>query len=192
MTTRLDELLESIDPARTIDMVSADVDRAVNSFKIGQVLIDDWEKYETVLTDFVWHVDKAVLRQGPGAPLDRDILWARCSNMLKKAYGASGYKAAFEMVSTGKDGGLYGVLRTLAEQLAEDYAQKEVAGRIWHFLEPLGSAETLAAADEYVKKYGHLLPTEFTAGNAARLKAHFQGVLEEHARMISRMRRVGR
>ena len=32
MTTRLDRLLESIDPSRTIDQVSADVDRAVNSF----------------------------------------------------------------------------------------------------------------------------------------------------------------
>ena len=34
MATRLEELLESIDPARTIDQVSAAVDDAFNSFQI--------------------------------------------------------------------------------------------------------------------------------------------------------------
>lgn len=192
MPTELDRLLESIDPSHTIDKVSADVDRAINTYTMDRAIIEDWDEYERLLADFFHHVETVVLRLGSGSHDDRELYWARCSNILKKKFGPSGHKVAFEMVGTGKEGGLFRILRTIAEQMIENYAQNEISARISDYLASLTVDEQLAAADEYVSKYGHLLPAQFTDGNAARLKAHFPEILKEHPKIISRMRRIGR
>jgi len=192
MSTKLDRLLESIDPSRTLDPVAADVDRAVNSFSVSQGTIDDWDEYENLITDFFGHVQKTVLRLGSGAPYDKDIYWTQCMHMLNQEFGPSGSKVAFEMVRTGKDGGLYRILKTIANKMAETYAEHGISARVNDYWNSLTNDEKLAAADEYLGKYGHLLPAEFTEANAARLKVHFREALKEHPKMIRRMRRIGR
>jgi len=133
-----------------------------------------------------------VLRLRSDVPDNEGFYRALCSNLLDKAFGPSGSKAAFEMVRTGKEGGLYQVLKTVADLLAEKYAQNEVFARISHYWESLTLDEKLAAPDEYLSKYEHLLPPELTEGSAARLRANFPKVLEEHPKMIRQMRRIGR
>ncbi len=192
MLSKLDMLLDRIDPGRTYDSVSADVDRAVNSFSTKRATIKDLEGYENLLAGFCRHIEETVLRYGAGVPPNKEIYWTRCSNILAKEFGPSGWKNAFEMARTGKDGGLYRILKIIAEKMAEEYAQNEVSARISDFLERLTNDERLAAADEYVRKYGHLLPHEFTEGNAARLKVHFRQVLKEHPKLINTTRRIGR
>jgi len=192
MSTNLDILLEKIDPVRTFDEVSAQVDNAVNSFDMHRATIEDWEEFEAFLADFFRHIETAVLRLGSGAPKNKSFYYGRFSNILSEEFGPSGHKVAFEMVSTGKDGGLYRILKTIAEKMAENYAQNEISARVNDYLNRLTVDEQLAAADEYLSKYGHLLPDEFTAGNAARLRVHFREILEEHPKTIRRIRRIGR
>lgn len=192
MATKLDRLLEKIDPIHTLDEVSADVDSAVNSYAMRRATIEDWGEYEEFLADFLRHIETSVLRLGPGAPFDRRICWARCSNILREEFGSSGHKVGFEMVSTGKNGGLYRILKTIADKMADNYARNEISARINNFLNCLTVDEQLVAADEYLSKFGHLLPDEFTAANAARLRAYFREVLKEHPGIIRRVRRIGR
>ena len=191
MPTKLDTLLESIDPSRTYDQVSARVDEAVNDFAMHRAIIEDWDEYENFLTDFYRHIETVVLRMGSGVPDNREYYWGQCANLLNKAFGQSGSKAAFEMVRTGKEGGLYQVLKTVANQMGERYAENEIGGRISHYWESLTLDEQLAAPDEYLQKYGHLLPSELTEGSAARLRVNFPKVLEEHPKMIRRIRQIG-
>lgn len=192
MPTKLDMLLEAIDPSRTFDQVSARVDQAVNSFAMQRAAIEDWDEYESFLSDFYRHIETTVLRMGFGSPDGREFHWSRCINLLKKKFGPNGYKAAFEIARTGKEGGLYRILTTVADLMAEEYAQNEISGRIYDYWNRLTTDEQMAATDEYINKYGHLLPAELTEGSAARLKANFPKVLEEHPKIIRRMRRVGR
>ena len=192
MSTKLDMLLESIDPSRTLDKVSADVDRAVNSFSRRKSIINQWDEYESFFAEFYRHIQSVVLRMRPGSPDGKDFNWAQCARLINKAFGASGYKAAFEIVRTGKEGGLYRVLKTVADLMAEQYAQNEISARISHYWDSLTLDEKLAAPDEYLRKYGHLLPGELIEASAARIRAHFLNVLEEHPKMIRRMRQIGR
>ena len=191
MPTKLDKLLQSIDPSRVFDNVSADVDRAVNSFSMRRAKIEDWEEYQEFLADFFRHIESVVLRLGSKAPRAKDLYWARCSNILEKEYGPSGFKTAFEMVRTGKNNGLYRILKIIADQMSKNYSQNEISARINDYLAKLTIDETLAAADEYHRKFGHLLPSDFTDANAIRLKSHFQKALKEHPDIIRRMRRIG-
>jgi hypothetical protein len=192
MATKLEMLLESIDPSRTLEKTSAAVDRAMNSLSTGKGRIDTWDEYERSIADFFQHVESVVLRIAPGGPDDRTFYSSRCVALLNKAYGASGYKTAFDMVRTGKDGGLYRVLKTVADLMAENYAQNEIYARISNYWEGLSLDEKLAAPDEYLLKYGYLLPEEWTKGSAPRVRAFFVKVLEQHPAMIRRMRRIGR
>ena len=188
MKTKLDRLLESIDPARTLDQVSARVDEALNSFKVKSGIIEDWEEFRTVLTKFYRHVENVVLRIQPLRSLAPDIDWGRCCKLLIEEYGPSGEKASFEIVRTGAEQGLYGVLKAVARRMVDGYAGNEIAARISNFWETLSTDEKVAVSREYLGKYGHLLPPELTSGSAARIRANFLRVLKEHPRIMKRLR----
>jgi hypothetical protein len=190
--TRLDKLLESIDPAVTLDQVSTPIDEALNSFNMASGMIQRWDEFKGVLTRFSWHVQSEVLRIRLSRSPDPDMDWGRCCELLLKEYGVNGEKAAFEIARTGMEGGLYQVLKALATRMIEEYASREISAKISHFWHGLSPEEQLASAEEYLQKYGHLLPSELTEGSAARIKAEFIKVLEEHPRMINRLRGIAR
>ena len=191
MQTKLDKLLESIDPIRTLEKVSARADEAINSFHIGLGVIKQWEEFELILTRFFCHIENVVLLIHPPRLLNPDFDWGRCYRLLINEYGTSGEKAAFEMVRTGAEGGLYAVLKSVAKQMINQYAGNEISGRISCYWENLTVDQRIAALQEYLRKYGHLLPSELTEGSAARIYVNFIKVLEEHPNLIKRMRNIG-
>lgn len=192
MITKLDRLLESIDPARTLDQVSSRVDEALNSFRVKSGIIEEWEGFRTILAKFFRHVENFILSIDPAWSLDPDFDWGLCFKLLVKEYGANGEKAAFEMVRTGAERGLYGVLKAVARQMIDEYAGNEIAAKISKFWGSLSTDEQLAASQEYLHKYGHLLPPELTSGSAARIRFNFLKVLAEHPRMVKKLRSIGR
>lgn len=191
MASKLEMLLERIDPVRTHEQISASVDRAVNSFSMKRASLE-WEECEDFLASFVSHMVQEVLKSTPEQPRHKEIYFKIGSNILDRKFGPNGWKIAFEMASTGKDGGLYRVLKVIAEGLAEEWAENTVSVHVSAFLDGLDADEKLAAADEYLQKYGHLLPHDLTSGNAWKVKAHFLEVLQEHPKLISRMRQISR
>jgi len=192
METKLDRLLESIDPDLTLDQVSARVDEALNSFGLESGIIEDWQEFRTVLAEFFRHVENHILRIRPSFSGNPDIDWGRCCNLLRGQYGANGEKAAFEMARTGVEGGIYGVLETVAGQMIYEYAGNEIAAKTAHFWQTLSTGEKLAVSQEYLDKYVHILPPELTSGSAARIRADFLKVLQEHPNIVRRLRRIGR
>ena len=121
-----------------------------------------------------------------------DFDWGRCTQILMRAYGSNGEKAAFEMARTGNDGGLYAVLKKMANSMAEQYIENEVSAKVSFYWNGLTVDEMLKAADEYLSKYGHLLPSELTEGSAGRIRANMPKVLQEHPRLLQRLGRIGR
>ena len=84
------------------------------------------------------------------------------------------------------------LLKKIAGLLAEEYAENQINYEIYTYWDTLTVGEKLAASDEYLHKYGHLLPQEMTERNAPRIKSFFTKVLQEHPRIIIRLRRIGR
>ncbi len=191
--TKLDRLLSSIEPERTIDRVARLVDEAINKFLPGPEQIQQFDGFVAYIICFCRFVETTVLGLRNGAPqASRDYDLGRCTHIISEAYGAQEFRTAFEIARTGNEGGLYAVLRKLGEVFAKEYTQNEIAARIWAYWNGLSLAEKLAAPDEYLSKYGHLLPSEITEGYAVRIRTNLPKVLQEHARMMQRLRRVGR
>ena len=192
MSSKLDRLLETLEPARVLDEVSARVDSAMNAFCPPRAQITDWEQFKACLVAFVTQVESKVLRLARPVRADADLAWGRCARMLIPKYGGSADKTAFEMARTGNEGGLYAVLKTLAGQISQQLAENEIRARVLAFWDGLSVDERLAIADEYLRKYGHLLPSEVTEASAARLRVNMPRVLQEHPRLLREFRQIGR
>ena len=192
MSTGLDKLLDTLDPARVLDQVSMRVDEAVNSFPMPDVPVGSWDQFRACLVSFVAHVEAKALRLPAPVRADPDYAWGRCVRMLMAKYGGAGDKAAFEMARTGNEGGLYGVLKTLAWQIAEQMARTEIRARVNTYWDQLSTDQRLAASQEYLRNYGHLLPSELVEASAARIRALLPNVLEEHPRILQRLHKIGR
>jgi hypothetical protein len=76
--------------------------------------------------------------------------------------------------------------------MAEGYAENEIFARIIDYWNRLTSDEQLSATNEYLDKYGHLLPDEMTEGSAARIRANLPKVLAQHPKTLQKTRRLGR
>lgn len=192
MRPRLKELLDRIHPRRTLDKTAGRADDALNTFSGRHGRIRDWAEFQQYMIRFVEHADSKILCFRGKPDIGFDYAWDRCIKALQKAYGSNGEKAAFEMARAGTEGGLSGVLRRVAVTRAEQYAQDEIAARVSRFWEDLSATAKLEAADEYLREYGHLLPSELTEKDAARVKMNFPKVLAEHPRMMQRLSRIGR
>jgi len=193
MDTGMERLLQSIVPERTLEEVDRRVDEALNTFASPSQLTN-WDAFRRCLVQFLSHVAGHLLRlPGRRAPhMGVDFEWGRCCQVLMGLYGGNGEKAAFEMARTGNQGGLKAVLRRFARGRAEELAKNEVAAKVGAYWKGLSTTEKLGAADEYLGKFGHLLPSELTERSAARIRANLPRVLQEHPKLLQRLQRVGR
>lgn len=190
MKSRLDKLLEDIDPVNIYDVVSSSVDAALNSFDVPKGIIDDWNEYENILAKFYRHAENSILNIPDFSPANDSYDLAASIRLLNKEYGESGQKAGFELVRTGQRGGIYSVLNTIGRQLISEYADRWVYTKIHTFWNSLSNEEKFEVVDEYILKHGQLLPSELTEGYAGRIRMNFPHVLEEHPRLIRNLRMV--
>ncbi len=189
--TRLDDLLLSIDPGKTLEETRRRADEALDSFDSPKGMIENWEEFRDFMARLHCHLTGAILRAKSPLALNLEMDWHGCRQILKRAYGLSGDKAAFEMARTGNQGGLYAVMKTLAQGLAEELADTEIRAHIAAYLNGLTSEEEIDATEEYVAKHGSLLPSEITEKSAIRVKCSFAEVLQQHPRLLAKTRRVG-
>lgn len=194
MESRLDRLLADIAPRRTLEEVARRTDEALNAFSANGAQITDWDEFRQCLIRYMRQVESRILgiRAEQFPRVGADFHWGRCCHVLTRIFGPNGDKAAFEMARTGTEGGLYAVLKAMARQLADRYARNEVAARVSDYWDSLSMDEKFAAADEYLCKYGHLLPSELTEESGIRVRANLPKALNEHPRLTQRLGQIGR
>lgn len=190
MKTKLDKLIDNIDPAVTLEKISCLVDKAVISFKAGSGVVNNQEEFESIMVNFFCHVENVVLKINPKRLPHPDIDGHRCNKMLRKEYGPNGENTAFVIAKSGTEGGLYSVLRAVARHMANEYAENYIGSFISEFWESMSVDEKLAVSKEYLDKYGRLIPSELMEGGAVRMRAFFWKILEEHPRIVQRLRNI--
>ena len=116
----------------------------------------------------------------------------RALQYLKKEYPKNTIQAVYDIMSTGAEGGVYQILRTLARLMAIEISQNEITAIVVDYWKGLSSDEKLAAPEEYINKYKNILPREIVNRASARFKGSFLKVLEQHPQMIKRVRDLSR
>ena len=118
MQTRLDKLLASISPEKTITETYNRANEAINSFRTS-ARIDKWDNFGHCMARLLQRLDVCILRLSRPVDSSLDYYLSLFPNVLIRVYGPSGEKAAFEMARTGNEGGLYTVLKAVAMRRAE-------------------------------------------------------------------------
>jgi hypothetical protein len=185
-------LIAAIHPAKTLDETRRRAEAALNSSEESRGTITEWDRFRACLSRFLPHLEQHLLRLKQPVSMTAEFAWGRCIPLLVQVYGDSGPQVAFELVRTGLEGGLRGVLAKVAYHVADEYAANEIRAMVWAYWNGLSVNEKLAAADEFLAKYGHLLPGELTEGSAGRVRANLPKVLEEFPKMVRRLGQVGR
>jgi len=192
MGTQLDELLASIHPDRTLLENDRRADEALNSFSMPGASVPDWQSFRECVIRFVCHAENVMLRLGHPMPVNPEMHFGRACWLLSKAYGPDGAIVAANLAIHGVEGGLYGVLKTIAKGLADDFSHNEIRARVNSYWNGLSTDEQLAASRGFVAKYGHLLPADLTEGGAARVRGYLPKFLEKYPELLRKLREVGR
>jgi hypothetical protein len=188
MSTKLDKLIDDMVPSQVIEKTLGRADTALNSFGRSRSAVDTWNEFTSLMAAFMLHLDKNILRLPSSFNYNDQWYWGKSAMVLSHLYGREGEKAAFEIARTGTEGGLYGILKAVAAAKAREYIDNEINARIANCWNSLSADEKLEMADEYVKKYGHLLPAEMTEGGAVRVRMNMPSVLKEHPYVAQKLR----
>jgi len=190
--SKLEKLLESIDPSITYEKISSRVNSALNSFTVDTFYINEIDNLKRLLTGFYGHVFQNILGINENLEVGTEIFWGPCQKILEEEYGSRWIITTMEICNSQIEGGLYGILKKLAEGMIAQYAKNEIISKISTFWDDLTIDESLAIADEYLEKFGDLLPYDLKVGNAVRLRMNMFNVLVNHPKMVQDLRNLRR
>jgi len=188
MATKLDKILDEIDPSRTIDDVENLINNAFASYYREKNTVDSWNEIEPCLADIFRTLENAALSIGGEFRGNVGFDGSRAMHLLSQEYGSN--QTVYDIMLSGAEGGIYSILKALARLMAEEYSRNEIGARVSDWWESLSTEEKLEAPDEYLRKFSEILPQSVIQDNY-RLKAYFWQVLEEHPRLIKRIRDQG-
>ena len=188
----LDTFLDTISPQTTIEETGSRINSAVNSFVSDVAKVENWKEYEDVLAAYYCHLENHILRLDPPRVPDRQMDFGRSLHILRKEYGPNGDMVAYNLSKLGVEGGLPGVLRTIARHLEEQYARTEIEVRVASFIQSLSADQLLAYSQEYAQQYQHILPPEYADSSHVDVSINFWKILLEHPRALQRFGQTGR
>lgn len=190
--TPLDELLQLIDPSRTIDRVALLAQGALEDFSVKSNVVEDYKEFQSILASLHCHIHNAIFELRPPRRVNYQIDLSDCLRLLKQVYGKNPHRTTFQLARTGNENGLYGIFHQTAKLMAQYYAQQQIAARVRRFLGSQNYDRHHAILDEYLNKFGYLFPGEITESNCANLMQHLERLLCDHPFLVRRMRKSTR
>jgi hypothetical protein len=191
--SKLDDLLNKIDPHKTIDRCDSLLDRALNSYEYSNNALRDFNQFTKVMGDFYWHVESTMLGVGKSIAMDEEMRQGFAYQTLNEIYGSHGMNAAFSMAQSGVENGLYGVLKKMGQAISKKHMENQISVAVAQFINELMDDFELynQCVGEYARKYARILPPEYLENDAVDLKINFRRVLENHPYLIKRMSSIG-
>jgi hypothetical protein len=184
----LDQLLDDIHPRRTIDETVRRADRAIEEFASPR----EFANLDSFLDHMAafWIVCMRVMLRLESFPdASPDFIRGQCLHVLEGAFGPQGFRVAFDIAAvSGAEGGLFRVLKDFARTMAGEFSKNEITARVRAYWNKLTVDEKLAAAEEYLQKYGNLIPS----GYEWNVRINLPDVLAKHPAMIQQIERIGR
>lgn len=189
MNTKLEELLDVLDPNATFFEVERRSQRALVALSWPDEPFTDPDAFMGFMIEVARTGDRHMLNLNGEVQGHDGEYRGRCIRLLDEIYDSSGFRTAFDAVSN-EDGGLYDIVSKFLAQMAGSYVTNEIAARVNIFWDSLSTEERLTAPDSYLVRYGHLLPADLISGSAAVVRARFPEVLKIHVRLLKELYQI--
>ena len=178
MATKLERLLEKIDPKNTIDKIERSLNHAVSTYRRDKNTVDSWDECKPCLVKMFQHLHSNLFK------FPKELEFDQALYQLEKEYG--NYQTVFEIMQSGAEGGVNTILRTLARLMAEQYSRHQIELYVTDYWNSLSVDEKMAASDEYLKIYKDILPGDSL--DYIRLQPFFDQALQEHPFILKKIR----
>jgi hypothetical protein len=190
MATKLKLLLEKIDYQNLFEADERRVERILAEYRSERNTIDDYDEFKKCLIDFVSRIYGAIVNS-PNAFENADDLFMHglALKFLNTKYPGNTERTVYEIMHSGAEGGVYQILKSLAEVMMDKIYKDGVDHYIALFMEEITFEERAAAVNEYLSEYGDKLPTNYK-NDPNMVMIAFDKVLYEHAIMMRRLRRI--
>ena len=188
MSTGLDILIKKIDPSRTIDVDERRINEAIACFDWNKATVNSFDEHKKCLADFMRELYSHEFLTG-NVDFDTDFGYGLALQRLEREYTGNTLQTVYEIMSTGSEGGVYKILRSLGRLVAEEFSRNAIGAHVSEFWSNLSTDEKLAVSDEYIDKFSDILPSRII-NDRVRVKANFPKVLENHPWMLKRIRSV--
>ncbi len=185
MSTKLEKLLDRIDPSCTIEPNYRRADEAVNGFSWQTSTVYSWEAHENCLAEFLEYLYEKEFSTS-NMDMDHDFRYGLAIRHLEKKYPENTSTTVHSIMSTGVEGGVYSILKALAHAVAAEFSQRVIGSHVSEYWNNLSTDEKLAASDEYIDLYQDILPASVLS-DRVRFKAFFWKVLEDHPWVLKRI-----
>jgi len=192
MARSLDYLLRRIDPQQSLDRMERRAHEAFARYRVPRGPIHSHRQLRHILGHFEFHLTKAFLGGQRHFPLNQGKRWyQRVHKRLVSKYGQRPEDTVMAIARSGKEGGLYAVLRAIADHFAYEQARAYIREKVDRFWDSLTMLERKHIIAMYYRRYKHLLPDEVKGPRDWRLRADFKSILRRHPEMVRSRRRVG-
>jgi hypothetical protein len=172
--------------------VARRVDEAFNAFRREQSSVTSKEDLETCIERLGALILHRVFEIRGLGEFSRSCIFcggALARAALSKAYGRDWNKRVFDIASRGSEGGLYGVLKRIAETMGEEFSRNAIGSIVSEYLDRLSLEQRREAVQEYVRRYGSLFQIDEVGALLTRV--YFGDVLSEHPWLMKRLERAG-
>ena len=184
--SELIETLNNLTSPKYIEKMYIGADKAINEIALDG-LVSSFREFENIIVEFMKLLHKYVLKANRTINGAEEYYLDAGFKVLQEKYGPNGEKAAFEMARTGKQGGIYAVIKVLAYGPIDIGIENEAKAKVGVLWEKLGNDQKFAVMDEYVKTHGHLWPDELIENGAVRLKMNFPKTLQLHIENVRKL-----
>ena len=189
--TRLERYMQQLAPAVSIDPVHRRVDEALRTLpaSVGGA-VRNYLAFADRSVLLWWHIEPYLLDIANFPRREASDAWYQCRLVYRAIYGSEGDKAGYEIVANNVEGGWRKVAHAFAHKMADDFIEQQVGMSASAWWSLLSTPDRHAAADEFLLKWGYLLPGELTEHSAARVRAYLPEYLKRVPEMFQKLQQI--
>lgn len=187
MAQKLEKLLEKIHPSKSIDQFEKRISRALNDFNWSSNTVDSMDESEECIIEFTMLANlKLHKMEKENSNKNKKMSRWIAFDLLKKEFPRYTENSIYEIMSSGAEGGVYGIVKTLADLLYKDSAQGYINSRVNDYLKSRNMEQKFKDINEYKRMYEDILPADSSID-----PVNFKEVLQQHPWIIKRRRDRG-
>jgi len=192
MAKTLHQLLNRIDPERSINYIERRVHRALASFHVPFHRIRSHRQLRLLLAYFEYRLTHWPDADPKQFPMEEASKWyATVYQRMRARYGEMPETTVMHIAQTGVEGGIYGVLKKIADHYIYEQSRKDVKEAVDEFWRAQSLGQKRDAISQYWRRYRRtLLPGDIRSPDDWRLKGNFPSVLRKHPNLVRNRRRI--
>ncbi|MDP7506273.1 MAG: hypothetical protein QF362_02405 [Candidatus Woesearchaeota archaeon] len=177
----LEEITENLDPDKINERIEMPHAEAHHKYKLDKIKVSDYSGFRDKIIDYVKHHHKETI----GGELSEEDAFGKAQQILESELAPQGQRSggflrAYDMARKGK---LDEIIKTLATSMESEQRANYVNNEFLK-IDPQDFNAHVDFVNQYMDKYGSLLPAKFQKKSAEELAKSYQSLIQHHMGIV--------